>query len=411
LTTKESALIISFVFAGALAGTLILGPFGDVYGRRPIYLVSSSIVSLGGLSLYFVRSYMPLLIIILIIGFGVGGLTIPFDIFAEFLPSQVRGRFLLLIEYFWTLGTLIVSAVAYYTIGMGRSWNIFALLCSIPCLLGTIIGMVLVPESPHWLASHGRTREALKILKKSAIVNSINPDHIFPADIQIRNEKHENSSFSQLLKPKWRKITILLWCVWFGLAFGYYGTVMTVTRVFHSDDNETGVAHSFDYKNIFINCTAEIIGTTLAIQTIDKYGRIKSQALFYSWGGISVFLLCMFSNNTPFASLLAFLARAFEMSATCSTWVVTPEVFDTEVRSTGHSSANAIARIGGILTPFLVESDLSLPSIGIILLFIHLFVVVAVLHLPETMGKQLGRISVSKADESFPLSSDGLQLT
>jgi len=46
---------------------------------------------------------------------------VPFDILAEFLPSNVRGQFLLQIEYFWTIGTLAVPLFGYFTLGMDVS--------------------------------------------------------------------------------------------------------------------------------------------------------------------------------------------------------------------------------------------------------------------------------------------------
>jgi len=64
----------------------------------------------------------------------------------------------------------------------------------------------------------------------------------------------------------------------------------------------------------------------------------------------------------------------------------------------GHASANAVARLGGILCPLLIESDVSLPIVGTVLLFVHLLVVAFVRHVPETNGKQLGQ-SPSEPEE------------
>merc|ERR1711862_935545 len=196
--------------------------------------------------------------------------------------------------------------------------------------------------------------------------------------------------------------------VWFGLSFAYYGTIMTVTKTFHSA-GDTG-ADSFDYKDIFISSSAEIVGTAIAIRTVDRIGRIKSQAIYYSLGGIFVFLLCLFSSSFRFALLvvIAFFARAFEMSASCCTWVSTAEVFGTEVRTTGHSSANAVARVGGILCPLLVESNISLPIIGTVLLCVHLSVVAIVRNVPETMGKQLGQTSSEPEEEELNASRNSV---
>ena len=84
LSREKAALIISVLFAGSLFGTLILGPMGDVYGRRPIYLISSTLVSLFGLGTSFASSYYALLTMIFCVGFGVGGRYTHINLFVPF---------------------------------------------------------------------------------------------------------------------------------------------------------------------------------------------------------------------------------------------------------------------------------------------------------------------------------------
>ena len=68
LTKDEAASMSSVLFAGAMLGTLILGPLADKYGRHPIFLVSSSIIAIFGISVAFVTSYWNLLPVIFMIG-------------------------------------------------------------------------------------------------------------------------------------------------------------------------------------------------------------------------------------------------------------------------------------------------------------------------------------------------------
>ena len=152
-----------------MLGTLILGPLGDHFGRRPMFLVSSIIIAVFGFTTAICTSFVPLVITRFLVGFGVGGLIIPFDILAEMLPIHHRGRDLLFIEYFWTFGTMLVPVVAILTIGNETAdvhsntngWRIFVALCAIPCVISTAIGYWLVPESPRWLVGIGQPEKAL----------------------------------------------------------------------------------------------------------------------------------------------------------------------------------------------------------------------------------------------------------
>ncbi len=149
----------------------------------------------------------------------------------------------------------------------------------------------------------------------------------------------------------------------------------------------------------------------MVILAVDRAGRIPTQVLSYSLAGISVCVLCtLASNGAPRLLLIAlgFTARVFEMGGTCVTWVSTAEILTTEVRSTGHSTANAMARLGAFFCPFVVEGGIPLQRIGFIMLFVHAITVLCVSKLPETKGKGMGATDDSNDDEQEEM--DGIIL-
>jgi len=270
--------------------------------------------------------------------------------------------------------------------------------------------------------------------------------------LQLRNDdpppaEAKHAALADLFTPQWRGITLRLWGGWFGFAFGYYGTLLATTRVFattsrggnkdqdnddnytfHSNNNDyhsslsrlllsqtgkAGVAREeFDYSAIFISNMAELVGTTLVILVVDRIGRIPSQALAYTGAGILLCLLCTLAG-TGAASRgtligLGFGARALEMAATCVTWVSTAEILTTDVRATGHSAANAVARIGAFLCPFVVErgGNASLVEVGVVMLLVHAVTVLCVCRLPETKGREMGLVVVVEAAEEETIMSN-----
>jgi len=415
LTARQTANMTACVFAGSLAGTLILGYLGDHLGRRPVFLLSSAIISLFGVFTAFATGYASLLSIRFMVGFGVGGLTVPFDIFAEFLPTSHRGKHLLVIEYFWTAGSLMTPLFAY--LALDTSWRIFVILCAMPCILSGFLGVCLVPESPRWLISVGQDDQAMAVIRNAARVNGVDPDVVFHSDVKLKDEHVEESGFCDLLSRKWRKITILLWFTWVGYAIGYYGTILTVTRVFDADDVEgaetQGGTPDFDYQAIFISASAEILGLFVVIQTVDSFGRIPTQAMSYVGGGIFLFSLSMFAETADRHVLtgLAFCARAFEMAGSCVTWVSTAEILTTEIRTTGHSAANAMGRTGAFMTPYLVGTNNPIKFVGCVMLAIHLITAVSAYHLPESKGRDLGHTSLEDNEANGEEGKDGSEMT
>ena len=395
LTARQTANMTACVFAGSLVGTLTLGYLGDHLGRRPAFLLSCAIISLFGVFTAFATGYASLLGIRFMVGFGVGGLTVPFDIFAEFLPTSHRGKHLLVIEYFWTAGSLMTPLFAYLT--LETSWRLFVVLCAVPCIISGFLGFCLVPESPRWLISVGQDERALAVIRNAARVNGIDPDIQFHTNVKLKDEHVEKSGFKDLLSRKWRKITLLLWFTWIGYAIGYYGTILAVTRIFDDEEVVEGDGHGvphFDYRAIFISASAEVLGLFVVIQTIDSFGRIPSQCASYICGGIFLFSLSMSAGtaNNTILTILAFFARAFEMSGSCVTWVSTAEILSTEIRTTGHSAANAMGRTGAFLSPYLLSHD-NIKLIGSVMLVLHLLTALTAYHLPESKGQDLGQIA------------------
>ena len=179
-----------------------------------------------------------------------GGLIVPFDTLAEFMPGSHRGHNLLLVEYFWTAGSLLVVVCSYFTLGHSKdgpidaasdytldivalatrdfskfwdAWRVFVILCSIPCFISTIWGICYVPESPRWLMTTRDDQEgALKVLREAAAINGFDPYERFPRNTMLlregeweTNNDHQShfSEIKEMFSPRWMKTTLALWGV------------------------------------------------------------------------------------------------------------------------------------------------------------------------------------------------------
>ena len=424
LTEHQMDTIISVVFAGAMAGTLVLSPLGDVIGRRPVFTTTALIIGVFGVGTAFVTSYEALLFARFMVGFGVGGLTVPFDTLAEFVPTSDRGSNLLYIEFFWTAGTLLVPVLAWFSLGNndGGNWEVFVILCAIPCIISTILGWVWVPESPRWLLTQGKHDDALRILRDAASRNGQNPFQTFPDGtivVQLdggHNNHGTKESICDLFSRKWLKITLLLWGAWFGLAFLYYGVILAVSIVFSThedkDENGEGGSYDFDYPAIFISASSEIVGLIIVLCTVDSWGRVMTQVSTYLVGGLACLVLgfTAHAENAPRAVLIliAFIARMAMMGASCTTWVSTSEIFSTDVRTSGHGTANAFARLGGFFCPYIITDGTPLRLIGLCMFGVSIVTASISWNLPETAGMALGSIHTDQSSGKQTVDSSSI---
>jgi len=295
---------------------------------------------------------------------------------------------------------MAVPILAWVGLREESSWRYFVLFCSIPCILSTILSIAWVPESPRWLMTQGKHEQALVILRKAATTNGLNAMEVFPeGTILVDSQSYDDEihSITALLSPEWRTMTLMLWATWTGLAFLYWGTIQMVTIIFfdtNSSNKSSGHVIDFDYGAIFASSCAEILGQTCVICLIHRSQRTHITSIMYLMGGIFVFVLCwaVAERDVPRQTLvvLSFLARGFAMGASSMTWVITAELLPTQIRATGHSTANGVARLGGAVSPFLVNPSVDFRLIGTVMGCVSLVTSIVAWNLPETSGQTMG---------------------
>jgi MFS family permease len=141
LTNKQIATITSAVFFGELLGGSFFGPMADKYGRKNTYLLACVLIVLGGIASGASPDLGTLVFLRAIVGFGVGGLTVPFDLLAEFMPTSSRGQFLLYIEYFWAFGSIFVSFMAWAFLE-SQGWRFLTYMTAIPVAVATLLSFI-----------------------------------------------------------------------------------------------------------------------------------------------------------------------------------------------------------------------------------------------------------------------------
>lgn len=159
-------------------------------------------------------------------------------------------------------------------------------------------------------------------------------------------------------------------------------------------DEGDGQQASFDYGAFFISSVAEIVGAAVVWRMLERLGRVPTLVISLSGAGLSLFLLCFMATiGRTLQIFLAFSSRVFEMMISSTVWIITPELLSTEVRTSGHGIASAIARIGGCLSPYVVTGE-PLTVVGFVMLSIHLMTALIASRLPETKGTGMGKVSV-----------------
>jgi putative MFS transporter len=149
----------------------------------------------------------------------------------------------------------------------------------------------------------------------------------------------------------------MLWLLWFGLVFGYYGIFVWLPTLLVKAGYS--LVNSFFY--VLIITAAQIPGYFSAAYLVERIGRKPVIVAYLLLSALAAFF---FGRSTSTEQILtwACLMSFFNLGAWGAVYAYTPELYPTHVRATGTGSAAAFGRLGGVLAPIIV--GILLPSIG-----------------------------------------------
>ena len=211
---------MSSALIGCLAGALLSGAWSDRYGRKKMLIAASFLFVASAVGTGAVDSFFWFVVYRIIGGFGIGIASNVSPVYiAEVSPASVRGKFVSLNQLTIVLGILMAQLAnwqigEYFTAGgetlsagsieWAWRWMFWAEL--IPAGLFFILSFV-IPESPRWLATTGRTAEAGKILGR---VGGTEYARQTLSELgQLNGDKKEKANWGALLQPGVRSVLVI----------------------------------------------------------------------------------------------------------------------------------------------------------------------------------------------------------
>ena len=222
LLPGQMGFIGSIGLIGMALGAVVSGTIADHLGRKKVFTITVLLYSISSALCAISWDYYSLLVFRFLVGFGLGGeLPVAATLVSEYAPARVRGRFIVLLESFWALGWIAAACIAYLIIPV-YGWRIAFVIGAVPAIYVFLI-RIHMPESVRYLLAKGRVQEAQNIvvaLERSLHVPS---EPFTKEEVRLATEKQ---SLSTLWHKPYVTRTVMLWLVWFGIIFSYYGIFM-----------------------------------------------------------------------------------------------------------------------------------------------------------------------------------------
>jgi len=396
-SAAEAALIGSATIFGVALGTAAQGEFSDRFGRRFVYQFNLLLFGVFTILGAFAPSVTLLIVCRVIAGLGLGAeQPLAFAYAGEYAPKRIRGRILAIVHFIggacvWPIGTGLVIGFSAFVASIPSvansadyAWRGVWLLIGVAALIVWVARYTL-PESPRYLATHGRGKEALAVLDRLGIAGPTQPLTTDAAS----NTKSDPFGVVFRMFPKRVVAGMICFAAFFGIAIGLGAWLPNIMN-----GKGFSVTKSLQYvlaMNFAVPCASIFM-----MYALDKFGRkITSVCAFVAAGLMAI----VFANAVSDTELVVagFVMIFFVQVGGNSMQIFCSEVFPTNARATGFGWASGVGRLAtAFIMPMIlwVQNGFGLTTVfGCLASFLFIAAISVTQLGPEARQKSLDEIA------------------
>lgn len=398
-----SVLHISFLNIGLLIsaanfGMMVGAPFGGLlaekFGRRPILILAIASFGLLSIASAFAWDFNSLLIIRFVEGLALGAeIPIAAALFNEFVPGRRRAR-----TFLFGFGTLFAAGFLFAPlVGLGCvtlfgpaiGWRVLFACGGLAVFIAAGMFFVL-PESPRWLASKGRTEKARAILERFE-ASALADGKPLPVPVARPHIQEPPTRLAELFSPAYRSRTILIWILFFVTYFVAYGIASWLPTLYVKVGGlPTSQALSL---TVFYGLT-QVAVVFFWGSIADRLGRRRLYIIALALLALTMlagFFVVAWLGLTgwPVLAVVAFVAGIGNGGTSAMSFLYASELFPTRMRAWAASTCTSANRIGTVLAPgaigILLAADLGLGAVFLMVSCVAAIGLISVIVLaPET---------------------------
>ncbi|XP_019497766.1 PREDICTED: solute carrier family 22 member 4 [Hipposideros armiger] len=378
----KTPLTSSLFFVGVLLGSFVSGQLSDRFGRKNILFATMAIQTGFSFLQIFSINWEMFTVLFVIVGMGqISNYVVAFILGTEILGKSVRIIFSTLgVCIFFAVGYMLLPLFAYFI----RDWRKLLLALTVPGVLCVPLWW-FIPESPRWLISQRRPREAEDIIRKAAKMNNVAvPLVIFDPVVELQElkpPKQQKAFILDLFRTRnIATITIMSLLLWMLTSVGYFALSLNSPNL-----------HGDAYLNCFLSALIEVpayITAWLLLRTLPR--RYIIAGVLFLGGGV-LLLIQLVPADYDFLSIgLVMLGKFGITSAFSMLYVFTAELYPTLVRNMAVGITSTASRVGSIIAPYFVYLGAYNKVLPYILMgSLTILIGIVTLFFPESFGVTL----------------------
>ena len=287
---------------------LVSGPLSDRIGRRPVLKIAAVLFAISAVASAVAPNFLTLVIARMIGGFGVGAALIIAPMYiAEIAPAEIRGRMVSFNQLNIVVGISVAFFTNYLILSLGQSdaawseslrfsewgWRWMLGIEAVPAMI-YFFALLFVPESPRWLAMHGKKDEALRVLERASGSERAKADLIVVEESLTSDSVSQEGSIKQLFQPAMKLVLTI------GLSVAILQQITGINSVFFYAPmifEQSGIGTNASFVQAILVGVVNLVFTVIAMMLIDKVGR--RPLLLVGLTGITI---CMLTLSYGFGS-------------------------------------------------------------------------------------------------------------
>ena len=344
LTPLTEGLVTSTLLFGAAFGAITAGRLSDRFGRRKTIMGLALIFAVATIACSLAPTTELLVLARTVLGLAVGGASVIVPVYlAEMSPAAQRGRIVTQNELMIVTGQFLAFT---FNAVLGNAfpeashvWRWMLVIATLPAVV-LWFGMLVLPESPRWLASAGRFGEVLEVLRKTRASADVSTE--FDEVRQAAREDYQSKlgTFRDLTVPWIRRIFVV------GLGMAVINQISGVNAIMYYGTSILSSSGFGDQGALIANVVNGVTSVVAVIVGMSLMTRVRRKPMLVAGligTSSSLLAIGLISMLIPESTLRGYLVLLFMVTFLASmqscigtvTWLTMSEIFPMHVRGIG----------------------------------------------------------------------------